>query len=55
MTLLSQVWDFATTEDGDILDIGKADDLTQRCKISQHHKLPIAIVRGATVLQETGR
>ena len=42
---------FATTEDGDILYIGKADDLTQRCKISQHHKLPIAIERGATVLQ----
>ena len=42
---------FATTDDGDILYIGKADDLTQRCKLSQHHKLPLAIERGATVLQ----
>lgn len=42
---------FATTDEGDILYIGKANDLTQRCKISQHHKLPLAIERGATVLQ----
>lgn len=42
---------FASTDDGDILYIGKADDLTQRCKLAQHHKLPIAIERGATVLQ----
>lgn len=42
---------FATTDEGDILYIGKADDLTQRCKLSQHHKLPLAIERGATVLQ----
>lgn len=42
---------FATTDDGRILYIGKADDLTQRCKLNQHHKLPLAIEKGATVLQ----
>lgn len=42
---------FATTDEGDILYIGKAKNLTQRCKLSQHHKLLLAIERGATVLQ----
>ena len=40
----------ATTDDRDILYIGKADDFTNRCKLSQHHKLPTAVKQGATYL-----
>ena len=42
---------FATTNNGDILYIGKANDLTQHCKLSRRHKLSLAIEHGATVLQ----
>lgn len=42
---------FATTEGGEILYIGKAKNLKQRCKISQHHKLPLAVELGVTVIQ----
>jgi len=41
----------AADDTGSILYIGKADDLSQRCKISHHHKLPVAVERGATVLK----
>ena len=41
---------FAATDEGQVLYIGKADDFTQRCNLSQHHKLPVAIEKGATWL-----
>ena len=41
---------FAATEQNEILYIGKASDFTDRCKLSTHHKLPIAIERGAVFL-----
>ncbi|MBW4422753.1 MAG: GIY-YIG nuclease family protein [Myxacorys californica WJT36-NPBG1] len=40
----------AATDDGQILYVGKALNLAKRCKISMHHKLPIAIEKGAVFL-----
>ena len=41
---------FAASDGGNVLYIGKADDFTSRCKLSQHHKLPTAIEKSATHL-----
>ena len=45
---------FATTEDGEVLYVGKANNLATRCKISIHHKLPAAIEKGAAFLHIAG-
>ena len=41
---------FATTADETVLYVGKASDFTDRCRLSIHHKLSIAIKSGAVFL-----
>lgn len=41
---------FAVAPNNSVLYIGKANNFRERCSLSNHHKLPIAVERGATDL-----